>query len=241
MRMVYIAVCDDDRKLREDIGNIVNRSCDRAGVLWKTEYFEGSVQLRDELQGGAYFDILLLDIEMPEMDGITFALDVKAYLTDVMVIFVSFHDKYIFKCFSVHPYYFVRKMELETELPKVMDAALQVAGRREDKCLVVENQRVLEKILFKDIIYIWHRGKYVNIESADGKCIKARKTLKQIFNELPAEEFEWADRGYIVGLRHILRFNGRMVILTNDIGLDISKDRLAELRKRVKDFWIEGR
>lgn len=237
--MVNIAICDDDRKAGQAIKSVAEICCRKVKGLYGLKVFEKSSQLLYEVEEGGRFDILILDIELPRTDGMALAEKVKSFLPDVIVIFVTAYEKYVYESFKVGPYRFVPKTQMDSMLPSALEGALRLAVEQEGRFYVVENRKILEKIPVKSIAYIWHQGKYAYIEKTDGGSIKVRKSLKQVFAELPAEDFVWVDRGYIAGLLHIERIAGNEVILTNGMRLSVSQDRLADLKGQVRAYWME--
>ena len=103
---------------------------------------------------------------------------------------------------------------------------------------MAENQRVLEKIPLKSITYIWHREKYAYIEKSNREHTKVRKTLKQVYNELPEEEFVWVDRGCIVNLAKIQQIAGEGILLTDGTQLGVGRERITELKNKLREYLI---
>lgn len=239
--MIHIAICDDDRKYAEEIESMVKECCREADGLCHGEIYEGSVELMEEIGKGEYFDIFLLDIEMPGMGGMELAAKIRDILPQAIIIFITSYEKYVFQSFEVQPYRFIPKKRVADMLPNAIKDALEFVKEQEKEFYVVENQNVLEKIPVGNILYIWHHGKYAYIEKADGSNIKIRKTLKQIFKELSAGDFVWADRGRIVGSMQIERIEGKEIVLKNEKRIAVSPDRLADLKNQMLQYWIKGR
>ncbi len=239
--MIHIAICDDDRKYAEEIESMVKECCGEADGLCHGEIYEGSAELMEEIGKGEYFDIFLLDIEMPGMGGMELAAKIRDILPQAIIIFITSYEKYVFQSFEVQPYRFIPKKRVADMLPNAIKDALDFAKEQEKEFYVVENQNVLEKIPVGNILYIWHHGKYAYIEKADGSNIKIRKTLKQIFKELPAGDFVWADRGCIVGSMQIERIEGKEIVLRNEKRIAVSPDRIADLKNQMLQYWIKGR
>ncbi len=236
--MISIAVCDDDVREAEMVGKIVEKCCMEREMVCRSEIFYNSNSLFYEVEEGAYFDILLLDIEMPNLDGIELTNKVKKYLPDAITIFVTSYEKYIYKSFEVQPYRFIPKGNADEMLPGAVRDALGLALDREGKFYIAENQKVLEKIPLKSITYIWHREKYAYIEKSNGEHTKVRKTLKQIYRELPEEEFVWVDRGCIVNLGKIHKITGDNIILAEGVQLGAGRERITELKNRLRKYWV---
>ena len=236
--MSHIAVCDDDVKEAEIAGRIVEKCCQDKGIVCKSRIFYDSEALFYEVEDGEYYDILLLDIEMPGLNGIELTNKVKKYLPDAITIFVTSYEKYVYKSFEVQPYRFIPKKDAVKMLPAAVKDALGLAFEREGKFYVAENQRVLEKIPLKSITYIWHREKYAYIEKSNREHTKVRKTLKQVYNELPEEEFVWVDRGCIVNLAKIQQIAGEGILLTDGTQLGVGRERITELKNKLREYLI---
>lgn len=237
--MVRIAVCDDNEREAGTAEKVVRSCCRKEEKVCESRVFCNSRALLYEVEEGEYFDILLLDIEMPELDGMALTGKIKKYLPDALIIFVTSYEQYVYKAFEVQPYRFVPKAHIEEMLPVAVADAMRLAFDRDGKFYVAENQRMLEKIPLRSITYIWHQEKYAYIEKSNGEHTKVRKTLRQVYKELPQEDFMWMDRGCIVNLSQIARITGDDLILTDGTRLSVSKDRLTELKSRVREYWME--
>lgn len=237
--MIHIGICDDDAVMRKRMEQMVEKCCEETGSICKNSIFDNSGALLNEIKDRTYFDLFLLDIEMPKMDGIDLAGKIRKYLPDSLIIFVSSYEKYVYESFKVQPHRFVPKSEIDKMLQAAVRDALKQIADQEGKCLVIENKRVLERVPMKHIAYIWHRGKYAYIEKTDGSVAKVRKTLKQVYSELPDGDFVWADRGYILNISKIVRITGEEILLTNDARIDVNKDRLTDLRNQLRKYWVE--
>ncbi|MBD5548419.1 MAG: response regulator transcription factor [Lachnospiraceae bacterium] len=237
--MIHIAICDDNQEEWKDVVSMVEKCCRKAGRIYHKEIFEESIELLDEVKNGAHFDIFLLDIEMPQIDGIELAAKLRLFLPYAIVFFITSYEKYVYEAFKAQPYRFIPKSQMESMFPAAIDDALQLIAEQERKFYIVENKRMLEKVPVKSIAYIWHRGKYGYIEKINGENTKVRKSLKKIYEELPAEDFVWADRGCIVGSMHIERITGKEVVLVNGTKLPIGQERLTDLKNKIRDYWME--
>ena len=236
--MVYIAVCDDDAKESERVGRLVEKCCQKREMVCKRETFYDSSALLYEVEEGTYYDIFLLDIEMPGLDGIDLTNKIKKYLPDAITIFVTSYEQYVYKSFEVQPYRFIPKRNVGEMLPAAVEDALGLAAEREGRFYIAENQRQLEKIPLKSITYIWPREKYAYIEKSNREHTKVRKTLKQVYKELPKDDFVWVDRGCIVNLAQIQRIAGDSIFLADGISLGAGRERIAELKDRLREYWV---
>jgi len=237
--MINIAICDDTEKEGKIVYEWVCKYFANKEEIHKIWLFNSSKALWYEIEDGKQFDILLLDIEMPEIDGIDLTYAIKEKIPETLVIFITSYEKYVYESFKVQPYRFIPKNKISGMLPEALNDAICYIKKQAGKAYIVKNQQGIEKILIKNIIYIWHYGKYAYIEKINGENVKVRKTLKEIYQELPEEHFEWIERGCICNLSHIVKIADNCVYLTNGEIQQISRERLREIKERLRHYVME--
>ena len=238
--MFNIAICDDTENERDIVHSEVRKYFANKKEVYNICLFNRSKALWYEIEDGKQFDILLLDIEMPEMDGIDLTRIIKEKIPETLVIFITSYEKYVLESFKVQPYRFIPKEKISTMLPDALEDAIKYLNKQEGKAYVIQNHQGMEKVLIKNIIYIWHHGKYAYIEKTNGENVKVRKSLKEVYQDLPEEHFEWIDRGCICNLSHIVKIVDDSVQLTNGEIQQISKDRIKETKERLRRYIMEA-
>lgn len=236
--MLKLAICDDEIQSSKHIVDFVDGWMKNKNVFYEGQVFSGSKELLYEIEDGTDYDLLLLDIEMTELDGIQLAERIKKYLPNVLVVFITSHEKYVYESFKVQPFRFIPKRYMEHMLPLALEDAVELWRKQRGKYLWIENREKIEKVPIDRIVYIWRREKYVYIEKTDGGKAKVRKTLKQIYGELPEGDFVWINSGYICNLLQIARIDKGDVVLTNGMRLKVSRARLPEVKNVLRKYWI---
>lgn len=237
--MIRIAICDDDPKKGEAVAAYIETCMREWGVPHETQFFLESQYLYYEIEDGVLFDVLVLDIEMPIMDGIELTERVKEILPDIIIIFVTDYEKYVYESFKVQPFRFIPKKYIDIMLAPALKDAYELYIKSAGKYLIIENQAGIEKIPMCSIKYIWHREKYAYIEKTNGEQSKVRKTLKQIYEELTDSDFVWIDRGYICNLLQISRIQNGDILMTDGTRLKVSRDRLVEIKQILRKYWLD--
>ncbi len=236
--MVKIAICDDELERGKLTADLLGNWMSQNHRHYEMALFSSSSGLLCEVEDGTEYDILLLDIEMPQLDGIELTEKIKRYLPDVLIIFITSYERYVYESFKVQPFRFIPKKYLEQMFPAAIKDAMEVYEKGEGKYLYVENQDGIERIPVRSITYIWHRGKYAYIERTNGQHSKTRKTLKQIYEALPEEDFIWIDRGCICNLIQILKIDRGEIWLTDGTSHPVSRERLTEVKGILRKYWI---
>ncbi|SDG47013.1 LytR/AlgR family response regulator transcription factor [Marvinbryantia formatexigens] len=235
--MVKIAICDDEEKAVSLHEQAVRESLHSCGIAYEIEtYTQSRNLLYDIMDDGFFYDLILLDIEMPGMDGMEIVRRVKEFLPKVKIIFVTSHTEYAIDAFELAVFRYVPKSDLDARLAAAVTDAAKLIELEEGQEYTIRTLSRLEKIPYRDIFYIERDGKNASIVSAGG-ISKVRKSLQQVFEELNAPEFIFIDRGCIVNIIHVMKISGGMAVLKNGEQLPVSRSHLQDVKRQINQFW----
>lgn len=235
--MLRIAICDDDNSVVETHKKIAETCLMQSGSAGEIIVYTTSGNLLyDITEDSFFFDLILLDIEMPGNTGMEIAEKIKPYLTNVKIIFITSHIEYAIDAFELSIFRYVPKNDINKRLFSAIQDAIKLIELEDGKAYTIQTNSRLEKIPYKDIYYIERDGKNASISAAGGVS-KVRKSLQQVYEELNAEEFIYIDRGYIVNMIHIMQIKDGMAVLKNGVSLPISRTHLQEVKAQVNNYW----
>lgn len=235
--MIRIAICDDEQDAVALHGKIVRQCLQEMGVGSRISTYTGSGNLLcDIADDNFFFDLILLDIEMPGGSGMEMAQKIRPFLPDVRIIFITSHIEYAIDAFELSVFRYVPKDDLEKRLPNAIRDAVKLIALEEGKVYSIQTNSRFEKIPYKDIFYIQRDGKNAALTAGDG-VYKVRRSLQQVFEELSAEEFIYIDRGCIVNMIHIMQVRDGMAVLKNGVSLPVSRSHLQEVKRQINTYW----
>ena len=234
--MIRIAVCDDDPCFTEQIDHIIANHARDISLSPETVLYTSSGQLLYDVEEGAHFDLLLLDIEMPGSTGMETAEKIKPFLPNVKIIFITSHIEYAIDAFELSIFRYVPKNEIEKRLPSAIRDAVKLIELEEGKTYTIRTNSRLEKIPCREIYYIERDGKNAGIITAGG-ISKVRKSLQQGYEEWGTEECIYIDRGCIVNMIHIMQIKDGMAVLKNGVSLPISRSHLQKVKEQINGYW----
>lgn len=239
-KLIQIAICDDDKeavRYHEDIVRNCLHSLDIGCEI--TAYTQGSNLLFDIADDGFFYDLILLDIEMPGMTGMELSEKIKPHLPNVKIIFITSHIEYAIDAFELSIFRYVPKSDLENRLMQAVADAARLIELEADREYIIQAAGRMEKIPYKDIFYIRRDGGKNAVICSRLGISKVRKSLRQVFDELQAQEFIFIDRGYIVNIIQIMKISESTAYLKNGEMLPISRSHLQEVKKQINRFWGE--
>ena len=115
-KVISVAVCDDDETMLPIIAGVVQATFPAEGATVET--FSSAKQFCDRMEEKG-FDLLFLDIDMPETDGIELGLKLRNAKRNIDIVYVSEREDRVFESFKVHPFGFVRKRNFLKDIRSV--------------------------------------------------------------------------------------------------------------------------
>lgn len=234
--MIKTAVCDDQEMYAKRLECVVNDICRERGTGSFVSRYTDSGMLLYDVEEGAGFDLFLLDIEMPGLDGMNLAAKIRRCLPDALIVFITSHTEYAVKAYELSIFRYIPKSELEICLPLALKDAFAILERRSRELYLIETPRKLKKIVMDEILYIYKDQK--NSVFVLGKeKVQVRKPLSQVVKELNRPEFLMVERGYVVNLYHVMKLEDGEVHMRGGDVLPVGSSHQKEVRSAVSRFW----
>ncbi len=239
--MLHISICDDSIEFIRVFENQLKSLC-KKHFLNQFEYeicdvFNSAEGVLDYLNKGK-IDVLFLDIDMPGMNGFELAKRLALINPDIMIIFVSAHDHYVFEVFEFFPFAYLRKNKITEELPAILD---RIGKRVYEKSVMIslDTTEGTATINVYDVSYIKAQKNYYSVETERGKSYTCRGTLSQAEKIWSEYDFYRIHSAYIVNMEHIQSIcDNQIIIGLNKEKLPIAQRRLASFRKAYSEFTL---
>jgi DNA-binding LytR/AlgR family response regulator len=231
MNKYKIAACDDNRTALDIIANAIVNSFQKHNLEVYIETFTEVKALKKRLEE-TEFHLLLLDIDMPVMDGIMFGKELRAHGNKTSIIYVSNREDRVFESLKVSPDGFIRKSHIIEDIPDVIEAYLLAHNEDKMEKLMIQNRDKLCVVPLKDILYIEGNKKCPMVHvSEKEELIPLRRSMQELENELASEGFLRIHKGYLVNYKHIRIIGDTDVELDNNERVPISRRKIQEVKE----------
>ncbi len=227
---MYRAVIVDDRN--EDlifVENILKNWAEKRKISIKIQLFPSAESFLFEFAEEKNFDILLLDIEMPGMDGVTTAKRIRKINETVQIIFISGYSDYISEGYEVSALHYLLKPVREEKLIEVLDRALNKIEKN-GSFLELKVSGELLRIPCHEIKYIDVYRNYVTVHGKEEYSIK--RSLSDILTELD-ERFYKAGRSLAVNLDYVRRVSKTEIRLSDGSALPLPRGAYEGINRAI--------
>lgn len=235
MEKLRIAVCDDETFALDVIREAIGKVLQEKKVQGEVRTFINAESLEKKMREVS-FDLLLLDIDMPVVDGIAFGKKLRGQRNKVDIIYVSSREDKVFDSLRVNPYGFIRKNHFLEDIPQVLGGYLDQREDGKESRVVLQLKDQTETVNIEDILFIEGARKYQQFYIAGReKLLAVRKQMQELEEEFKDYGFIRIHKGYLVNYKHIQVFKENDVVLDNGMSLPMSRRKAAE----VKDYYME--
>ena len=182
-----------------------------------------------------YYDLVFLDVEMREVDGIQLGRVIREVLDNetTQIVYMSKDSEHLEELFQVQPYYYLRK---PIDLCEFHRMFFRVCKRMEKETGIFEFQsgRKIYRIPLKEIVYFEGDNRQVKIQTRE-ESYSCYSTIEKLFAKINMEQagFIRIHKSYAVNTRYITSFNARQVTITNGTELTVS----APFRENVQQWY----
>lgn len=231
-----IAIAEDEIAGCELLKKYLEEYSKAKGVTFEIDYFSNGLDLVEAYKPD--YDLLLLDIEMPRLNGMEAAQRIRRQDQDVYIIFITNMAKYAIRGYEVNALDYMLKPVNYFAFAMKMDKVTACLARREKRSMVFSTEDGLIKLAEEEIAYIEAVNHRLLVHTP-GRCYTARGTLSELEQRLDGGNFVRCNKGYLVNLRHISRVKADTVVVAGD-ELVIARRRRDAFLLAVTDYYGGG-
>lgn len=226
-----IALCDDEKpfllwfkkKLEKHVPAV------QADEFIIDLYSDGRSLLK--AQAKQKYNVIFLDIHMPGIDGMAVARQLWQQSGEPIIIFTSEKEELVFQALRVHPFEFLKKSEIDRELPRLLRDIL-CELRRNGEMLTLKCRQGMVSIPVQDVYYLESRRNDIAVYTKEKEYI-IRDSLSAKEKELTPFGFIRTHSGFLVNCFHIFMADKMLVILDDGRRVPVSRNRYKTVKKKL--------
>ena len=241
--MLRIALCDDDEKQLDQAAALLNTYLQpRPHLHGQVETYRsgGALLARAENAGG--FDLYILDILMPELDGINTGRRLRALDDGGEIIYLTSANDFAADSYDVQAFSYLLKPVEQGKFFQVLDQAVKKLKQRRSSAIVVTTADGPRRILLEHIRYVERMGRCMRYYCTDSTVDS--QTIRVSFREMAAplladRRFFLCGASFVLNFQHVAGVNGQTALLDNGQTVVLPRAAAPEFKKAWGNYWLE--
>lgn len=226
-----IALVDDDL---DDL----EKACSMIQTYFSSANKEASIdKVHDSLKfdNEKNYDLLFLDIEMPNQTGFDLAKEYMKTHKETLIVFITDHKELVYSACNLHPFDFIRKENLALELPYVLDEALYRLTEMNPTVSFQSNGSTY--LIHKNSIIFCESFNHNTVIHYDDKELNVYLQLKEVIEKINLDYFMRVNRSYYVNMKKVIKLAGKHLYLEDNHIVEISRQKRAMIADYLNGGW----
>ena len=226
-----IVICEDEKIFSNQLAGYIKEWEKERGIPTEVFPYINAEKFWQYWLDSEDYDLIFLDIQMGNMDGMELARRIRSTNADIPIVFVTSYKEYAIEAYNVSAMWYLLKPITKEKCFACLDRANQTDRLR--KYYVFSDVEKTERLLHADILYVGMYSHTATMVTA-AKKYTFRKTISQILEELDDKLFVRCHKSYIVNIRHVVSVSKSEAEMSNGHTVPLSKD----MRREVNDMFV---
>lgn len=232
--MYKIGICDDDYAFCGQIEQYLENAAETLSLTVEPEIFLSAEDYLKYLSENPPLDILFLDIELGQTDGIAVGQKIRAQLENevTQIVYVSAKEHYAIRLFQNRPMDFLVKPITQSDVDRVLSQYQRLFAHKKnffEYCVGKSVRRIAEN----DIMYFQCESRKIRIFTNRKTDEAFYAKMAELDNQLNHDKFLAIHKSYIVNTNYVSEYRPKEVIMTSGAVLPISQAFRKEVQQRV--------
>ncbi|WP_053982997.1 LytR/AlgR family response regulator transcription factor [Niameybacter massiliensis] len=225
--MYKIAICEDEVLQKTYMGNLLKKIAKENNVEFDIRLFAAGEQLLEA--GYDEYDMIILDIEMGQINGVEVAKRIRQTNKEVKIIFVTGVEKLWPEGYNVNAYRYIVKPVDEQSFSQAIVELLEMIGKSQ-QYITLKSEGTLERIAIPDIKYLAIQDRKVELYIT-GRSITTNIPMQEWEEMLTGHGFASPHKSYLVNLQYVSRLNKESLQLTTGEEVYVSKRKYKTFKE----------
>lgn len=234
--MIRIAIVEDENSYYETLKEFIKRYEVENQEVCPVQWFPDGMKFVENYK--SKFDLILMDIEMPHLDGISAAREIRKMDGAVLIMFITNMAQYAIKGYEVEAMDYVVKPLSYYAFALKMKKASRILRERSGKSIMLPFGNELRVVPEREILYVEISSHKLQFHTYDG-IAEMTGTLKDVEQQLDSGKFVRCNSCYLVNLVHVTGIQENDVLVEGE-ALRMSRAKKKEFLKQLSEYYAGG-
>lgn len=245
---IIIGICDDSK---EQI-NLIKKYLINYIHLNQTEFKQVDFRITTSVNPTAFLekikkkklDMVFLDIDMAEMNGIELGEKIKEKYKETIIVYITAFEKYALEAFQVRAFHYLIKPLTKGKFENVWIEIFNLLKKNSDRRFKNKNYIVKKRdkticLSYSDIYYFEKNAHKIKVYTSD-RDITFYGSFKELLEEVDTDIFIKCHQGYIVNRYMIRAYKDNMITMASQEKIPVSRTNVSKIRQVIEDRLFSG-
>lgn len=232
-----IAFCDDDISVLDELKCLFDKYCTKHNQEMEYTTFYSSLELLAEIEKGVRYDILFLDIILPNENGISIAKEIRKYDSVVKIIFLTSSSEFAVQSYTVDAYFYQMKPICEEEFFRLMDSAIVECKKEQQHSLILRCKNGITRIDLDKLEYCEVLGRTLLFHMENSEVLKGTGSMDKLYEQLSQyENFLRPHRSFLINMEYIQKISYKAITMKNLEEIPIPHGKCCEIKNSYLEY-----
>lgn len=236
-----IAVCDDSAMFLQEVAGALKQYSETYHTHVEYKLFPNPLELVTQMENGAHYDVILMDVMMPGINGIQCAKDIRAYDNCVKIIFMTCSPEFAVDSYAVNASQYLLK-PVQKEKLFVTLRQIEIESEHAKKFVfILKTKSGITKIALSDLEYCEVINRKVVLHLANGEEHECGLKMSDLENKLlPFGMFIRPHRSYLINMDYIRSMTTNNIIMECSVEVPIPRDKSIQIKRTYMDYMFRS-
>lgn len=235
--MVNIAIVEDEQAAAQNLSCILTAFAQENNVVFNIKSYQSAEDFLSEYVKGLY-QVVFFDVELPGLNGMDAAGELRKTDTDVVIIFVTNSAQYAVSGYEVSALYYILKPAVYQNVAYKLHRALSIISSKNDIAITIQQAGGVTSIASSTLMYVEVADHKLSYHTTDA-VYTTYGALDKVESQLRPYHFYRCNNCYLVNARYIASVAGYTVTLANKEQLTISHPKKKQFMLDLTS-WLGG-
>ncbi len=240
-----IAICDDEEAYCRSIAEMLQTyKLTKPDFTFSLSVFSSGKELLNQIEESGGFDLYLLDIIMPNLDGIQLGHMLRDRGDTGMIVFLTSSSEFAVESYHIEAFHYLLKPIIDKQLFPVLDKAVTYFRQAMREVISIKTPDSIRMLPVRDIRYAERNGRVISYYMSNDTSINS-VSFNDTFKNAAApmlihNGLILVGSSYVVNLYHVTEVTRSDLIISDKIHIPVPRRMYETVKSQWADYWLNG-
>lgn len=236
-----IAVCDDELAFLQELCTYLNQYSEEYNCKVEYHTFTNPFELITQIEKGIRYDVILLDVFMPGINGIQCAKDIRTFDSCVKIIFLTSSPEFAIESYTVRAYHYLLKPVQKEELLLILNQLVEESDTVKKNFFVFKCKTGIVKISLSKLEYCEMINRKIILYLSDGKEYECSLRMNELEKKLETfGMFLRPHRSFLVNMDYIQTLTTHNIVMDCNAKIPIPREKYAQIKQLYMEYIFQS-